>query len=63
MVVSNQNSTYGKDPAVDNIIASQYVNEDDKKYASYVDKIGMETGIYADIQNLDNKVLETYKIL
>lgn len=63
MNISTQNSTLWKDPAVDNIIASQYMKADDKKYESYVDKIGMETGIYADIQNLDEKVLDTYKIL
>lgn len=63
MWMSNQNATYWKDPAVDNIIASQYVNSKDKAMETYTQKIWMETGIYADIQNIDTKVLETYKIL
>lgn len=63
MWMSNQNATYWKDPAVDNIIASQYINSKDKAMQTYTDKIWMETGIYADIQNIDTKVLETYKIL
>lgn len=63
LAISQDKATYGVDPAVDNLIASQYANAEDQKYASYVDKIGMETGIYADIQNIDTQVLETYKIL
>ena len=63
LAVSQDKATYWVDPAVDNLIASQYKNAEDKKYETYVDKIGMETGIYADIQNIDTQVLETYKIL
>jgi hypothetical protein len=63
LIISQQNSTYWKDNKVDNIIASQYLDVKDKTTETYVDKIGMETGIYADIQNIDSKILDTYRIL
>lgn len=63
LAISQKNASYGKDPALDNVLASQYVDPADNIKASYIDKIGMETGLYADIQNIDTKVLETYKIL
>lgn len=41
-------------------LASKYLNPEDKVNETFIDKIGMETGMYADIQNIDTKILETY---
>lgn len=62
-IVDQSKVTYWKDTAVDNIIASQYINKEDKLKETYIDKVGMETGLYADIQGIDNQIEDTYRIL
>ena len=62
-VIDQSAATYGTDPAVDNLIASQYINKEDKLKETYIDKVGMDTGLYADIQNIDTQIQQTYKII
>ena len=61
--VDTSNASYGKDPAVDNVLESQYLNQKNYLTESYLEKVWRETWITADIQNIDDKILDTYKII
>jgi len=61
--ISSRNSTFWADPVMDNALASRYIDPNDQVNATYVDKIGMELWYYADIQNLDTKIIDSYQLL
>lgn len=61
--VSQTNATFWKSDDIDNILTSQYLDEKDELTETYIDKVWRETWISADIQNIDNKILDSYKIL
>lgn len=58
--ISQGNAAITSDEVMSSALASKYLNPEDKVNETYIDKIGMETGMYADIQNIDTKILETY---
>lgn len=61
--ISRQNSTYWVDPVMDSALTSTYVNPEDKVRETIVDKIWMETWLYADIQNIDEQVMNMQAML
>ena len=63
MQKSQDNATYGKDPVIDNILASKYINPSRNIDQSTMDKIGMDTGLYADIENIQQEILDMYKTI